>query len=66
MNLKVLKVPEIEQKVGVFASPDCARCRRFLPFLVLNCLGQVLDATSDEPWGRHGSDLADIARATKR
>ncbi|RCV27264.1 hypothetical protein SETIT_5G310900v2 [Setaria italica] len=40
VNLKVLKVPEIEQK--------------------------VLDATSDEPWGPHGSDLADIARATKR
>uniref|UniRef100_A0A0D3EPR8 ENTH domain-containing protein n=1 Tax=Oryza barthii TaxID=65489 RepID=A0A0D3EPR8_9ORYZ len=39
VNLKVLKVPEIEQK--------------------------VLDATSDEPWGPHGSDLADIARATK-
>ncbi|CAO2178348.1 unnamed protein product [Urochloa humidicola] len=27
---------------------------------------KVLDATSDEPWGPHGSDLADIARATKR
>uniref|UniRef100_A0A0D9V5E9 ENTH domain-containing protein n=1 Tax=Leersia perrieri TaxID=77586 RepID=A0A0D9V5E9_9ORYZ len=40
VNLKVLKVPEIEQK--------------------------VLDATSDEPWGPHGSDLADIAQATKR
>ncbi|XP_066309602.1 clathrin interactor EPSIN 1-like isoform X2 [Miscanthus floridulus] len=40
VNLKVLKVPEIEQK--------------------------VLDATSDEPWGPHGYDLADIARATKR
>ncbi|GJN17735.1 hypothetical protein PR202_gb04830 [Eleusine coracana subsp. coracana] len=39
VNLKVLKVPEIEQK--------------------------VLDATSDEPWGPHGSDLAEIARATK-
>ncbi|KAM3351181.1 hypothetical protein ACQJBY_023281 [Aegilops geniculata] len=39
VNLKVLKVPEIEQK--------------------------VLDATSDEPWGPHGSDMADIARATK-
>ncbi|KAL5226477.1 hypothetical protein ABZP36_014742 [Zizania latifolia] len=39
VNLKVLKVPEIEQK--------------------------VLDATSDEPWGPHGSDLADIAQATK-
>lgn len=26
---------------------------------------QVLDATSDEPWGPHGSDMADIARATK-
>lgn len=40
VNLKVLKVPEIEQK--------------------------VLDATSDEPWGPHGSDLADIARATNK
>ncbi|KAE8769184.1 Clathrin interactor EPSIN 2 [Hordeum vulgare] len=39
VNLKVLKVPEIEQK--------------------------VLDATSDEPWGPHGSDMADIARATR-
>ncbi|XP_037417887.1 clathrin interactor EPSIN 1-like [Triticum dicoccoides] len=39
VNLKVLKVPEIEQK--------------------------VLDATNDEPWGPHGSDMADIARATK-
>ncbi|KAK3165383.1 hypothetical protein QOZ80_1AG0032480 [Eleusine coracana subsp. coracana] len=39
VNLKVLMVPEIEQK--------------------------VLDATSDEPWGPHGSDLAEIARATK-
>nr|CAB3478236.1 unnamed protein product [Digitaria exilis] len=39
VTLKVLKVPEIEQK--------------------------VLDATSDEPRGPHGSDLADIARATK-
>lgn len=40
VNLRVLKVPEIEQK--------------------------VLDATSDEPWGPHGSDLADIARATSK
>jgi len=40
VNLRVLKVPEIEQK--------------------------VLDATSDEPWGPHGSDMADIARATNK
>ncbi|XP_031488229.1 clathrin interactor EPSIN 1 isoform X2 [Nymphaea colorata] len=40
VNLKVLKIPEIEQK--------------------------VLDATSDEPWGPHGSDMAEIARATKK
>ncbi|CAN4120240.1 unnamed protein product [Withania somnifera] len=39
VNLKVLKVPEIEQK--------------------------VLDATDDEPWGPHGTALADIAQATK-
>ncbi|XP_019707013.2 clathrin interactor EPSIN 1-like [Elaeis guineensis] len=40
VNLKVLKVPEIEQK--------------------------VLDATSDEPWGPHGSALLEIAQATKK
>ncbi|XP_020261851.1 LOW QUALITY PROTEIN: clathrin interactor EPSIN 1-like [Asparagus officinalis] len=42
VNLKVLKVPEIEQK--------------------------VLDAppTSDEPWGPHGSALAELAQATKK
>lgn len=40
VNLKVLKVPEIEQK--------------------------VLDATSDEPWGPHGSVLSEIAQATKK
>ncbi|KAK4770039.1 hypothetical protein SAY87_030571 [Trapa incisa] len=40
VNLKVLKVPEIEQK--------------------------VLDATDDEPWGPHGSALAEIAHATKK
>ncbi|KAI4376968.1 hypothetical protein MLD38_014668 [Melastoma candidum] len=40
VNLKVLKIPEIEQK--------------------------VLDATDDEPWGPHGTDLADIARATNK
>ncbi|KAL0311902.1 UNVERIFIED_CONTAM: Clathrin interactor EPSIN 1 [Sesamum radiatum] len=39
-NLKVLKVPEIEQK--------------------------VLDATDDEPWGPHGTVLAEIAQATKK
>jgi epsin len=40
VNLKVLKVPEIEQK--------------------------VLDATDDEPWGPHGTVLAEIATATKK
>ncbi|XP_058725060.1 clathrin interactor EPSIN 1-like [Vicia villosa] len=40
VNLKVLKVPEIEQK--------------------------VLDATDDEPWGPHGTALAEIATATKK
>ncbi|KAI4376281.1 hypothetical protein MLD38_014062 [Melastoma candidum] len=39
VNLKVLKVPEIEQK--------------------------VLDATDNEPWGPHGTALAEIAQATK-
>ncbi|KAJ1688109.1 hypothetical protein LUZ63_019499 [Rhynchospora breviuscula] len=27
---------------------------------------KVLDATSDEPWGPHGSELSEIAQATKR
>ncbi|KAL6843853.1 hypothetical protein ACP4OV_026424 [Aristida adscensionis] len=40
VNLKVLKVPELEQK--------------------------VLDATSDEPWGPHGTALAELASATKK
>ncbi|KAM2021185.1 hypothetical protein ACFX16_043236 [Malus domestica] len=40
VNLKVLKVPEMEQK--------------------------VLDATDSEPWGPHGSALAEIAQATKK
>ncbi|KAL8499124.1 hypothetical protein ACS0TY_022193 [Phlomoides rotata] len=40
VNLKVLKIPEIEQK--------------------------VLDATDDEPWGPHGTVLAEIAQATKK
>ncbi|KAD4178731.1 hypothetical protein E3N88_27322 [Mikania micrantha] len=40
VNLKVLKVPEIEQK--------------------------VLDETDDEPWGPHGTALAEIAQATKK
>uniref|UniRef100_A0A0D6QWN1 ENTH domain-containing protein n=1 Tax=Araucaria cunninghamii TaxID=56994 RepID=A0A0D6QWN1_ARACU len=39
VNKKVLKVPEIEQK--------------------------VLDATSNEPWGPHGTLMAEIAQATK-
>ncbi|KAH9300316.1 hypothetical protein KI387_011899, partial [Taxus chinensis] len=39
VNVKVLKVPEIEQK--------------------------VLDATSNEPWGPHGTVMAEIAKATK-
>jgi hypothetical protein len=32
-------------------------------FTVLIC-PQILDATSNEPWGPHGSLLADIAQAT--
>ncbi|XP_068648700.1 clathrin interactor EPSIN 1-like [Aristolochia californica] len=40
VNIKVLKVPEMEQK--------------------------VLDATNNEPWGPHGSVLAEIAQATKK
>lgn len=40
VNLKVLKVPEIEQK--------------------------VLDATDNEPWGPHGTALAEISQATKK
>lgn len=40
VNIKVLKVPEIEQK--------------------------VLDATSNEPWGPHGSALQEIAQSTKK
>uniref|UniRef100_A0A0C9RZA6 TSA: Wollemia nobilis Ref_Wollemi_Transcript_927_1906 transcribed RNA sequence n=1 Tax=Wollemia nobilis TaxID=56998 RepID=A0A0C9RZA6_9CONI len=39
VNKKVLKVPEIEQK--------------------------VLDATSNEPWGPHGTLMAEIAQATR-
>ena len=27
---------------------------------------QVLDATDDEPWGPHGTALAEIAQATKK
>lgn len=34
----------------------------FLPF---PSIFQVLDATSNEPWGPHGSLLADIAQATR-
>ncbi|XP_002961559.2 clathrin interactor EPSIN 1 [Selaginella moellendorffii] len=39
VNKKVLKVPEIEQK--------------------------VLDATSNEPWGPHGTAMSEIAQATR-
>jgi len=27
---------------------------------------QVLDATSDEPWGPHGSALSELAHTTKK
>jgi len=30
------------------------------------CLVQVLDATDNEPWGPHGTALAEIAQATKK
>ncbi|KAG6423389.1 hypothetical protein SASPL_113784 [Salvia splendens] len=48
VNLKVLKVPEIEQK-----GDKLVVC-------------QVLDATNDEPWGPHGTILAEIAQGTKK
>lgn len=34
----------------------------FLPLFMI----QVLDATDDEPWGPHGTALAEIATATKK
>lgn len=30
------------------------------------CLSQVMDATDDEPWGPHGTVLAEIAQCTKK
>jgi epsin len=35
-----------------------------MTLLSLNDLKQILDATSNEPWGPHGSLLAEIAQAT--
>ncbi|KAJ0089676.1 hypothetical protein Patl1_12982 [Pistacia atlantica] len=60
VNLKVLKVPEIEQKVS------CSD--RFAQFMLLSnsLMLQVLDATDNEPWGPHGTALAEIAQATKK
>lgn len=33
---------------------------------IIFTLKQVLDATDNEPWGPHGTALAEIAQATKR
>jgi hypothetical protein len=35
-------------------------------FVSLTDVIQVLDATDNEPWGPHGSALAEIAQATKK
>jgi epsin len=32
---------------------------------VTQCVLQVLEATSNEPWGPHGTIMADIAQATR-
>ena len=75
MNKNVLKVPRIEQKVkdlkhvlgqisvvcSYFPLPVIGKKKNDV--LRLIC-AQILDATSNEPWGPHGSLLADIAQAT--
>ncbi|MQM00897.1 hypothetical protein Taro_033641 [Colocasia esculenta] len=71
VNLKVLKVPEIEQKGLRLCSPRRLSNYAFPPQLChFSSNGKrtanVLDATSDEPWGPHGSSLAEIAQATKK
>ena len=43
----------------------CCLISDVLPFFLL-LLVQVLDATDNEPWGPHGSALAEIAQATKK
>ena len=43
-------------QVSLYCNGEC------LPFLMI----QVLDATDNEPWGPHGSALAEIAQATKK
>jgi len=74
VNKNVLKVPRIEQKVKDLKhvlgqiSVVCSYfplpvVRKKNDVLVLIC-AQILDATSNEPWGPHGSLLADIAQAT--
>ncbi|KAG6420352.1 hypothetical protein SASPL_116877 [Salvia splendens] len=55
VNLKVLKVPEIEQKLEYSGTGDD-----------MGITHQVLDATDDEPWGPHGTILAEIAQGTKK
>lgn len=35
-------------------------------YMVFSLLIQVLDATDNEPWGPHGTALAEIAQATKK
>lgn len=34
--------------------------------VIISTWYQVLDATDDEPWGPHGTALAEIAQATKK
>jgi epsin len=74
VNKNVLKVPRIEQKVKdlkhvhgqiqLFALTfPCQLLEKKNDVLVIIC-AQILDATSNEPWGPHGSLLADIAQAT--
>lgn len=75
----MLKVPGIEQKVttdyflscsltnGAFMLEQYQHSVRSLigNMFVVFFFYQVLDATSNEPWGPHGSLLADIAMATR-
>jgi hypothetical protein len=74
VNKNVLKVPRIEQKVKdlkhvhgqiqlVALTFPCQLLEKKNDVLVIIC-AQILDATSNEPWGPHGSLLADIAQAT--
>ncbi|KAA3480247.1 clathrin interactor EPSIN 2-like isoform X4 [Gossypium australe] len=68
VNKKVLKVPGIEQKrsriisgIQLYFFGEVVEVRRVNAHVYI----MVLDATSNEPWGPHGSLLADIAMATR-